>query len=65
LLIAQQAIEKISTDLESLDFLEFFDVRLTKFKNSQILLNKISHRILSTDHQDVCWVKDPLYKIEK
>ncbi len=35
--------EKISADLESL---ELFDVCLTKFKNNQILLNKISHRFL-------------------
>jgi hypothetical protein len=36
-----KAGEKITTYLESL---EFFDVCLTKFKNHQILLNKISHR---------------------
>jgi hypothetical protein len=30
--------EKISTDLESLEFYKFFDVCLTKFKNYQILL---------------------------
>jgi hypothetical protein len=35
--------EKISTDFESC---KFFDVRLTKFKNSPILLHKISHRFL-------------------
>ncbi len=35
----------ISTDLE---FLEFFDICLTKFKNNQILLNNISHRYLMT-----------------
>jgi len=40
-----KASEKISTYLESL---EFFDVCLTKFKNNQILLNKISHRFLRT-----------------
>ncbi len=38
-----KAREKLSKVLESL---EFFDVSLTKFKNSQILLNKISHRFL-------------------
>ncbi len=40
-----KASKKISTDLESL---EFFDVRLAKFKNYQILLNKISHRFILT-----------------
>jgi hypothetical protein len=40
-----KAREKISTDLESLSF---FYVRLTKFKNNPILLNKISHRFLLT-----------------
>ncbi len=44
-----KAREKISADfLESSVFGEFFDVRLTKFKNNQNLLNKISHRILLT-----------------
>ncbi len=38
-----QAREKISTELESLEFL---NVCLTKFKNNQILYNKISHRFL-------------------
>jgi len=33
-----KAREKISTDLESLEFEKFFDVGLTKFKNNQILL---------------------------
>jgi hypothetical protein len=43
------AREKISTDLESLEFQKNFDVCLTKFKkNNQILLNKISHRFLLT-----------------
>jgi hypothetical protein len=40
-----KAREKISTYLESL---EFFDVCLSKFKNNQILLIKISHRFLAT-----------------
>jgi hypothetical protein len=39
------AREKISTDLESLEFLKFFYVGL---KNNQILHNKISHRFLLT-----------------
>jgi hypothetical protein len=37
--------DNISTHLESL---EFFDVRLTKFENYQILLNKFSHRFQVT-----------------
>ncbi len=41
-----KAREKISTNMESL---EFIGVRLTKFKNNQILLNKISDRFLLTD----------------
>jgi hypothetical protein len=40
--------EKIITDLESLGFQKFFHVCLTKFKNKQILLQKISHRFLLT-----------------
>jgi len=42
-----KAIEKISKDLKSVK-LEVFDVCLTKFKNSQILLNNISHQLLVT-----------------
>jgi hypothetical protein len=36
---------KICTDLENL---EFSDVCLTRFKNNQILLNKVIHRFLLT-----------------
>ncbi len=55
-----EAGEKISTDLESLEFQKFFDVFLTKLKNNQILLNKISHRFLvSTNNQAIYWVKEP------
>jgi hypothetical protein len=43
-----KAREKISTDLDSLEFYKNFDVCLTKFKNNQILLNKISHIFLLT-----------------
>jgi hypothetical protein len=43
-----EASEKISTYLESLEFLKFVDVRLTKFENYQILIDKISHRFLVT-----------------
>jgi hypothetical protein len=39
---------KLSTDLESLEFYNNFDACLTKFKNSQILFNKLSHRFLLT-----------------
>jgi hypothetical protein len=43
---SQTAREKISTELESLEFLKFFDECLTKFENNQILFHKISHRFL-------------------
>jgi hypothetical protein len=43
-----KAGEKISTDLETLEFQKFFDSRLTKFKNNYILLDKISHWFLLT-----------------
>ncbi len=43
-----EAIEKITMYLESLVFYNFFDVCLTKLKNYQILLNKISHGFLVT-----------------
>jgi hypothetical protein len=43
-----KAREKISTYLEFLEVENFFDVCWTKFKNNQILLNKISHRFLVT-----------------
>ncbi len=38
--------KKITADLESLEFYEFFNVGLAKFENNQILLNEISHRFL-------------------
>jgi hypothetical protein len=37
-----KAREKISTDLESLEFKKNFDACLTNFKNYHILLNKIT-----------------------
>ncbi len=43
-----KAREKISADLETLQFQKFFAVCLTKFKNKQILLYKISYRFLQT-----------------
>ncbi len=45
-----KAREKIRTE-----FYNFFHVHLTKFKNNQILLNKISHRFLLPT---ICWVKE-------
>ena len=41
--------KKITTDFESLEFYKFLGACLTKFKNNQILLNKISH----TFNQDI------------
>ncbi len=43
-----ETTEKISTDLESFEFWNFFDAFLTEFKNCHILLIKISHRFLAT-----------------
>jgi hypothetical protein len=51
-----KAREKISTDLESLEFQKFFDVCLTKFKNNLILLYKIGHRFLLTTKLFIGWV---------
>ncbi len=50
-LVATEAREKISTYLKSLGFHKFFDAYLTKFKNYQILHNKINHRFLLTAKQ--------------
>ncbi len=44
----EKAREKIRPDVESLECYECFDVRLSKFKNNQILLNKIICRIIPT-----------------
>ncbi len=41
--------------MESLEVSEFFEVCLTKFKNNQILLNKISHRFLLTTKLFTGW----------
>ncbi len=41
-----EARVRISADLESLDFYNFFDVCLLKFENDQILLNLISYIFL-------------------
>ncbi len=41
--------EKISTDLESLELLNFFDVHLTKFEIYQILLHEIGRIFLVTN----------------
>jgi hypothetical protein len=43
-----KAKEKISTDLESLEVSNFFDVCLNKFKNNQILFHKLILRFLLT-----------------
>ncbi len=43
--------------MKSSEFKKFFDVRLSKFKNNQILLNKISERQISTDNQ-AYWLGD-------
>ncbi len=45
--VTTEAREKISIDLESVEFYIFY-VCLTKFENYHILLNKISHRFLMT-----------------
>jgi hypothetical protein len=44
-----KAREKRGTYLESLEFYNFFDACWTKFRNNQIKLNKISHRLLLTN----------------
>ncbi len=41
----------MTTDLESLEFQKKFDTCLNKFRNSQILLNKISQ--ISTDNHAI------------
>ncbi len=53
-----KAREKLSTDLESLQFKKCFDVCLTKFKTNHILLNKIKPQN-STDHHAIYCVKEP------
>jgi hypothetical protein len=45
---ATKAGEKLAQILESLEFWKFFYEGSTKFKNNQILLNKISHKFLLT-----------------
>ncbi len=50
-----EAIEKLSTDLESTEFYTFFGVCLTTFENYQILLNKISHRFPMTTKLFTGW----------
>ncbi len=56
LLITQQPLKldkKINTNLESLEFQKNFDARLTKFKNNQILLHKISQKFLLTTKRKI------------
>jgi hypothetical protein len=43
-----KATEKISTALESTEFWEKIDLGVAKFKNNQILLDKIIYRFLLT-----------------
>ncbi len=44
-----EAREKISTDLESLEFKKNFDILKTKSKNGNILLNINSHLFVLTN----------------
>jgi hypothetical protein len=53
--------EKISTDLESLEFKEFCNIRLTKFKSNQILLNKFYTKFYK--QPSYLLVKDPHYLV--
>ncbi len=60
MLITQQPLKqenKISTYLEEnlQNFRKKLDVCLTKFKNNQILLNKICHRFLGTTKLYIVW----------
>ncbi len=48
-------LEKISTDLEYIEFYKFFYVWLTKLKNNQILLNKIINIFLLTTKLFTRW----------
>ncbi len=43
-----EAREKVTTYLQSVQFKKFFNVCFAKFKNYQILLNRISRRFLLT-----------------
>jgi len=43
-----EARDKISADLDPVEFMNCFDKCLTKFENYQILIYKISHRFLRT-----------------
>jgi hypothetical protein len=43
-----EAKENITTDLESLGFLKFFDALLPTLKNNQFLLDKSRHQFLMT-----------------
>ncbi len=58
-----EAREKISTDLESLEFQKFFDIGLTIFQNNQILHNKISH-IFHLTNQAIQCAKEPHFHLE-
>ncbi len=45
-----EAKDKISTDVESLEFNKHFDVCFIKLKSNKILLNKNSHRVSYWGH---------------
>jgi hypothetical protein len=57
--VTVEAIEKISTDLESLEFYKNFDARLTKLKNNQFSLNKICRRFFATTKL-LTWSNTPI-----
>jgi hypothetical protein len=54
-----KAREKLSADLELLEFNRFLDACLTKLKNNQIILNPQSY----TDKQAIYWIKFPLFVV--
>ena len=58
-----EAREKIRTDLESVEFLQIFNMCLTKFENYQILMNEIRRRYLATTNERASFEKDLQYKI--
>jgi hypothetical protein len=53
-----KAREKLSTDLEFLEFQKLFEAHLTNFNINQILLNKISYQF-SSDNQAIYCGKHP------
>jgi hypothetical protein len=53
-----EAREKLSADLEFLEFQKLFEARMTNFNINQILLNKISYQF-SSDNQAIYCEKHP------